>query len=130
MTPGCTFSCAGSVIGSLRVAGAVTLDAVAATPEAIDDLQFADGARFAFPVDGQPIAVNSVSAAGSLAIDLVGDVEPLPNPVVLFTYADAATFGDVTITVNGSACDYRLVVNERKRRIEAKAPKGLQVIVL
>ena len=129
LTPDCTFSCAGSVIGSLRVAGAVTLDATAATPESVDDLQFADGARFAFPVDGQPIAVNSVSAVGSLAIDLVGDGEPLPNPVVLFTYADAATFGDVTITVNGSACDYRLVVNERKRRVEAKAPKGLQVIV-
>ena len=38
-------------------------------------------------------------------------------------------FGDVAITVNGSACDYRLVVNERKHRVEAKASKGLRVIV-
>jgi len=126
---GKAFSCAGEIIGSLRVGAGVSYDVTAVAPTAVQDLQFADGATFAFPIGGQPIAVGSVSSAGSLTVDLRGDVEALTDPLTLFTYTGSASFANVTVTVNGEASDCRIAVKENQHAVLVKGPRGMLLIV-
>ncbi|MDD4103253.1 MAG: hypothetical protein PHU80_11575, partial [Kiritimatiellae bacterium] len=128
---GQTLSGGGAVRGTVAVGNSGQVDIGTASALALDDLRLIDGAVVCWNHTGgagETLAVNTLSAAGSITIQIVGGSD-LPPRVPVISYENGTALETATWQVLGGKWNTRAEVNTANQTIDLVTPAGILIRV-